>query len=227
LISVQAHHPELHLIYPEVWNEIPFVRESLSLFPKLRREVVPPHYHLKVPHLIMPEVKPWTPMFIPEQTTQVRSLLLNLANSIPATARKKVYISRKKAARKKFQDEAGAEAYFSDKGFDAVYMEELSFKEQIALARDAEEMIAITGAGTINALFMKPNSVLMDLTNTAYLKKKQYKFHYFKLCNILKIKYAVLFCQAENNPTLKHYSMQNLILNTQNFDHLYTQIQRP
>jgi len=227
LMSVQAHHAELHLIYPEVWDEFPFVRESLSLFPKLRWEVVPNHYHLKVPHLIMPEVKPWTPMFIPEQTKQVRSLLLNLANSIPATAKKKVYISRKKAARKKFQDEVGAEAYFSEKGFESVYMEELSFKEQIALARDAEEMIAITGAGTINAMFMKPNSLLLDLTNTAYLKKKQYKFHYFKMCNILKINYAVLFCEAENDPSLAHYSMQNLILNTENFEHLYAQIQRP
>lgn len=226
ILSVHEQHADLHLIYPEVWDEFPFVRESLGLFPELKWERIPNHYHLRVPNLIMPEVKPWTPMFIPEQTHQVRSLLLSLADSVPRHPGRKVYISRKKASRKKFNDEEAAETHFKNHGFEPAYMEELSFREQIALARDADEMLAITGAGTINAMFMQPGSLLLDLTNKAYLRKRQYKFHYFKLCNILKISYAVLFCEAEQDPKLAHYSMQNLILNPKNFDQLYAQIQQ-
>ena len=76
-------------------------------------------------------------------------------------------------------------------------------------------MTAITGAGLINILFMKEGGAFLDLTNEAYKTKKQYRFHYFKLCNLLNIDYAVSFFKHLNDDDVDHYSNQNLILDEQ------------
>ena len=98
-------------------------------------------------------------------------------------------------------------------GFSIVRMEELSFFEQIALMRQTKYMTAMTGAGLINILFMKNGGGFLDLSNEEYKSKSQYKFHYFKLCNILKIEYAVLFFESEKNDNVDHWSNQDLIEN--------------
>ena len=100
-------------------------------------------------------------------------------------------------------------------GFQAVEMEKLTFFEQIALMKQTKYMTAITGAGLINILFMKEGGAFLDLTNEAYKTKKQYRFHYFKLCNLLNIDYAVSFFKHLNDDDVDHYSNQNLILDEQ------------
>lgn len=224
ILAVKERHSELHLIYPEVWDSIPYVVDSLELFPDLRRERIPNHFHMKVPNLIMPEVKPWTPMFIPEQTHEVRDLLLNWAKDTPSKFGPKIYLSRERSARKRFSNEALAFQTLKERGFSSVFLEELPFKEQIATLRDAQEMLAITGAGTINAMFMPPESTLFDITNQDYLHRKQYKFHFFKMCTFLNIRYAVLFAQPERDPLVDHYSKQNLIFDPEAFSIMYKQV---
>ena len=70
---------------------------------------------------------------------------------------------------------------------------------------------AITGAGLINILFMERGGKFLDLTNEQYKRKSQYKFHFFKLCNILNIKYAVTFLDSDNDPAIDHWSNQDII----------------
>ncbi len=216
LLMARPFFKEVRLIYPETWHQLPFVQETLQLFPELEWEVIPEDVHLEVPHLFMPEVKPWTPMFIPEHVASIRNLLFGALDTkfnaqdamIPG-----VYISRKKAKRRKFDREDKAEAFFKELGLMPVAMEELSFFEQIALMRRSHSAAAITGAGLVNLLFKSTGGVFWDLTNEAYLTQSQYKFHYFKLCNILKIQYGVSFFPHESDPTCDHYSNQNLIYN--------------
>jgi capsular polysaccharide biosynthesis protein len=213
LLMVRDHLPNLTLIYPESWKKQAFVNETLALFPELDREEIPADVHLWVKNLVMPEVKPWTPMFIPEHVREVRNLLFkgfDIKQDYSATG-SNVYISRKSAGRRKFTDEEAVEDFLSEQGFFAVRMEELSFKEQVALMSEADLVAAITGAGLINLLFKKSGGGFLDFTNADYLHKSQYKFHYLKLCNILKIKYGVCFFNHENSPEVDHYSNQNLI----------------
>lgn len=213
LLMARPFFKEVRLIYPETWHRLPFVQETLQLFPELEWEVVPEDVHLEVPHLLMPEVKPWTPMFIPEHVQSIRHLLFGAldAQTKPAEAIDGVYISRKKAKRRRFDHEDRAEAYFRELGLEPVVMEELTFFEQIALMRRSHAVAAITGAGLVNLIFKSMGGAFWDLTNEAYLTQHQYKFHYFKLCNILRIQYGVSFFPHELDPTCDHYSNQNLI----------------
>lgn len=215
LLMVREHLKDLVLIYPQNWAGQTFVNETLKLFPELRIEVVPEDVHLFVKDLVMPEVKPWTPIFIPDQIHQVRSLLFdellgNDENSFSAPARR-VYMSRAVALRRRFTDEPLVEKIMHIHGFEVVHMERLTFVEQIALMRQTEFLTGITGAGLINIHFLSPGSIFLDLSNRDYLTKDFYKFHYFKLCNILKVDYALTFFDHENSPEVNFYGMQNLI----------------
>lgn len=212
LLMVKDELDGLTLIYPASWKKISFVNETLELFPQLKKIVIPADTHLFVKNLVMPEVKPWTPMFIPELVFEVRELLFKALKNIHIQSPfgDKIYISRKKAARKKFTDEERAEEVLNSLGFDAVCMEDYSFFEQIAIMQKAKYLITITGAGTINTLFMPKNSHLIDLPHKDYITKSQYKFHFYKLCNVLGISYSAIFLERENNPDVWHYSLQNL-----------------
>jgi len=216
LLSVEEHFEDLVLLYPEDWSNKPFVNESLAMFPQLKRKVIPKDVHLRVKNLVMPEVKPWTPMFIPEHIKRVREFLFSALDSkehVYNSSGDKVYLSRSNAVRRKFDKEDRIEVILRDKGFKAVQMENLSFFDQVSLMRQTKYMTGLTGAGHINIMFMKPGGGFLDLTNIKYLNREQYKFHFYKLCNIVNIPYGVSFFEHENKEGLDHYSNQNLILN--------------
>jgi capsular polysaccharide biosynthesis protein len=209
LLMVKEMHKDLVLIYPESWKNIAFVNESLSLFSDLDKIIIPRDVHLFVKNLVMPEVKPWTPMFIPELVQDTRSLLLNAFGE--ERNLKNIYISRKKAQRRQFNNENFVEEFFQSHGLESVVMEEMSFKEQIAVMYNSKIAAGITGAGLVNLMFMKEGSTFFDLTNIGYLSSKIYKFHYFKLANILKINYAVQFFKYEEIIEIKKFTQKPLI----------------
>ena len=213
LLSVREHLDEITLIYPEEWDKFTFVTETLALFPNLKIEKIQKGVHLFVPRLILPEVKPWSPMFIPELVFGTKQLLekhvLSLNLDLPKY--EKIYISRKKAARRKFLDENEIENFLNKEGFMAVVMEDYSFFEQIFLMMNAKVVCGITGAGHINAMFMKEGTYFFDFTNIGYKKSSIYKFHYHKLCNIVGLKYLVQFFDYKIDPNIIKFSQQPLI----------------
>jgi capsular polysaccharide biosynthesis protein len=227
LLMVQEHHKNLILIVPEQWKKFSFVCETLKLFPDLEKIEIPRDTHLWVKNLVLPEVKPWTPMFIPEHVFQVRDFLFDHFNiQSDKTSNHNTYISRKTAQRRKFTQEEYVELFLKDYGFNAVSMEELSFQDQISIMSNSNNTAAITGAGLVNLLFKKRGGVFIDFTNIEYLTKDQYKFHYLKLCNILDIDYNVCFFEHENSSDTDHYSNQNLIFNAREVKKILNKIQK-
>lgn len=212
LLMVKDHLKELTLICPESWRKFRFVQDTLALFQNLETIEIPTDVHLWVKNLIMPEVKPWTPMFIPEQVNQVRNFLFTNVAVKPTTAHQNIYISRGGAKRRNIVDNDHFEAFLESNNFRSVRMEELTFYEQIQLMRNTSNLVSVTGAGLINTLFLPNGSSLLDLTNKRYIHNSKYKFHYWKLCNILQVDYCVQFCETENSPEVSHFSNQNLIL---------------
>ena len=213
LLSVKEDVEDLILIYPESWKNLSFVNNTLSLFPKLRKEIIPKDLHLNVPKLVMPEVKPWTPMFIPKMVLETKYFIEEVVKqlNIEIPIYERIYISRKKAQRRKFLDENEIEAFLKKHGFQSIVMEDYSFFEQVYLMMNAKVTCGITGAGHINAMFMPKGSYFFDFTNQGYKNSKIYKFHYYKLCNIVHVNYLVQFFNFKEKPEIKKFSQQPLI----------------
>jgi capsular polysaccharide biosynthesis protein len=215
LLMTKQFHEEVVLIYPENWKDISYVNETLALFPSLKKVIIPSDNHLFVKKLMMPEVKPWTPIFVPELILEVKDLLqsnfLEKVDSENSEYRKGIYISRKGTIKKNFVDESLVENIVAEYGFDTVAMENFSFKEQINVINRSNSIIGITGAGLINQIFLNPKSNLIDITNIGYLNSDIYKFHYWKLSCILSLNYVVQFCEHENTYKWPNFSFENLI----------------
>ena len=212
LLMVREHLKDLVLIYPESWKKLTFVNETLALFPELQTEVIPTDVHLFVKDLVMPEVKPWTPMFIPDHVHAVRQLLIPpFAKNRPLSdGRIKICISRKGTFRS-FEHYTSVESILLERGYTMVAMEKLSFSEQIAVMNSAYSALGISGAGHTNIYFMNPDSYFLDITAFVNIQMKKYKLHFHKLANAIGVNYLIQFAenaQVENVP----YYNQNIIV---------------
>jgi len=213
ILMVKNHLKDLTLIYPESWDKFRFVKDTLSLFPELSIQKVETDKHLWVKNLIMPEVKPWTPMFIPEQVLEVRSFLLKSIQqkNFAELSSTNIYMSRRDSKRKNFENETDVSAMLKENGFIDIAFGDISMFEQINIIHKAQNVVSITGAGMSNFTFLSPGASVLDFTNEKYLSHKKYKFHYWKLSNIVEADYYVQFCPHTNHNHIPRFSLQNLI----------------
>lgn len=212
LLAFKDDFPYLTLLYPEYWKNYSYVNESLDLFPELEREVIPDDVHMVVPNLVFQDVKPFSNAFIPEQMQMVRELFQDWLQK--GSSAEKILISRAKA-RRQFVDNEQIESIFKEHGYQSVVYEDVSFRQQIELSSRASSLAGITGAGHVNALWMKEGGSFLDFTNEAYLKNRRYKFHFYDLACINQVQYTLFLCPHEGKPGVDHVGNQNLVPNRQ------------
>ncbi len=214
LLMVQDQLDELVLIYPEGWKKINYVNDTLDLFPQLKRIEITNDYHLFVKNLVMPEVKPWTPMLIPEQVFQIREFLFSKFDISTSKKERHIYISRSDAKYKKLINEEAVVNVIEKYNFETVTMSDRSLKSQIKLMQETKCLMSITGASMANLLFLPEGATLIDLTNNMYLTDRKYKFHFKKIMDILNGNYIVQFCEPLIDPNLPDIAMYDINADT-------------
>jgi len=75
----------------------------------------------------------------------------------------KIFVSRRKATTRRITNEDEVEKYLTDKGFKTVFLEDLSFKEQVLLFNNAGIIISVHGASLANLLFCKRNTEVVEI----------------------------------------------------------------
>jgi capsular polysaccharide biosynthesis protein len=126
---------------------------------------------------------------------------------IPAIEpKRKIYLSRKyqdqKDSSRKFND-SEVEALFERFGFEIVYPEQLSFKEQISIYADTKILAGPVGSAMHNAAFMNENGTVLILAPNSFLfktdahisKVKKHTLYYFLhdsgSTNIKRVNYEI------------------------------------
>ena len=98
---------------------------------------------------------------------------------------KKIYISRKKANRRRVVNESELQEMLNSFGVDIVYMEDLTFSNQRALMEQTKMVISNHGAGLTNMIFMKEGSTVVELKANA----EDINNCFFNLASALNHKY--------------------------------------
>ncbi len=80
----------------------------------------------------------------------------------------RIHVSRAKAARRRVTNEAELTAALAAAGFVTVYLEDLSWAEQIAAFRAARVIVAPHGAGLANLAFCAPGARVVELVGREY-----------------------------------------------------------
>jgi hypothetical protein len=197
LIMVQETFPGAVLLLPEKIGTMPFVSDSLKMFPNINVVEVKDEHHIFVKNYIFAEVRPWTSQFDVNVLEKVRSVCFDYLDKakISVDEIKYVYVSRKKAMRRKIANELELEQYLYSKGFESICFEDHSVFEQIAMMRRAKVVISLHGAGLTNTIFIGSGSSVLELSPIPD-KESQFRFPFWRICDLLKINYQIQFCKT-------------------------------
>lgn len=138
----------------------------------------------------------------------VNKIIQNIPNRINPAPENKIYISRKKAPKRKIVNEIDLEALLHSEGFSTIIMEDLNFEQQVQLIQSASILIACHGAGLANCIFMKPNTVVIDL-----VPGNLPEFCFWNLAHARQLHYAHVHCKTvgvEKNPAFNDIEVDML-----------------
>ncbi len=203
IISGMEVNKEVKVLLPLHFKQYDFMLESLgalkteAVFYDINQRIVV--NKLFAPSHLQPA------QFDPEYILKVRDAFQPCVTSnLPE---KKIYISRKKANRRKVINEQELHNMLIAYGFITVYMEELSFSNQQALMNETKILISNHGAGLTNMLFMKEGSTVIELkADTLDINNC-----FFNLATALNHQYYYTINQSDSNEIQKANIMVDLI----------------
>lgn len=205
----EVDQDKLYLLYPEEWDSIPYVSESLQYF-DIPIKRIPRDHHIFVKYLIMPETRQWTNSF---DSTSIRAVyhwfsFLKKSNK----PFRRIYLTRKKRSVRCVENETELIDILKKFEFEILSFEDLSFIDQATLMMQTSHFISIHGAGFSNMLFMQPKTSVLELINFEYAKI-EYTFPFWKLADSLDIHYYYQFGFLKENSGFKMIKNNNYDLN--------------
>jgi hypothetical protein len=189
------------LIYPEEWDNIRYVKESLECF-NINKILIPKDNHLFVKNLILPHTREWTASFLPGELDKVKFKILPYAIK-KATFKKdikRLYLSRKNSRSRSVLNEEELVAVLDKYNFTSISFDDISFWNQVFIMSQLECFISIHGAGFSNVIFMKEGTSVLELVNQAYADM-EYKFPFWKMTVSSNLKYYVQFGKIASKNT--------------------------
>ena len=199
LIKVHSEYPKATLLLPEEILQFSYVKKTLQMFPDLEVFEVKKSHHIFVKNYVFAQVRSWTSQFEYDDLQLVRNKCFNFIDSQKQSniSMPLVYVSRRKAKRRNITNEFEVEEYLQSKGFTNICFEDYSVFEQIAIMRQAKVFISLHGAGLTNTIFMSPNASVLELSPIPD-KDNQFRFPFWRMCDLLQVKYSIQFCPTIN-----------------------------
>lgn len=119
------------------------------------------------------------------------------------TPPRKIFIVRKTEMRRLVNQDEVLDV-FQASGYEPVVLEDLSFREQVAMFSEATAVAGVHGAGFSNLLFMKPGSFVFELINEGYRNGC-----FFNLANAMDLRVTILPCRTAGDADrgLKHLDL--------------------
>ncbi len=116
----------------------------------------------------------------------LRTKLLPL-DADQAKARRRLYITRRLAARRRVVNEDELAPILNDHGFEVIEAENLTVKEQIELFSQAEAVVSLHGAGLTNTIFADSGCKVLEIFDPHHVF-----VHYYALADVMKHDYWYL-----------------------------------
>ena len=199
----------LVLLYPEEWDSIPYITESLKAF-NIAHYRIPSGHHLFVDNLILPETREITAFFCPEHIQLVRNRLLKEAKkrSSLSNTPKKIYLTRGKNVKRAIANEDELQICFLENDFDIVSFDNLTIWDQIIYINNTDILFTNHGAGFANAMFMEPNKIALEFLEKDFAHYAN-PFPHWKLASAVNVHYAYQFCRSDKTKDIPYTHLKN------------------
>jgi capsular polysaccharide biosynthesis protein len=190
----KARNPKCPVILPESYKSLSYVTQTLELL-GMRVEYFKSRQNVKVNTLILTARTAVFPHFNELLTRKTREML---GKSTDKTPHRSVYISRKLAQKRKAHNELEVELLLRKKGFEIVYAEQLSVKQQIQLMSETALLVALHGAALTNMLFMAEGAKVLELRNEGDSVTQCY----FNLASALGLRYYYTLNKGDHKDSI-------------------------
>lgn len=174
-------------------------KESLSLVGVTLDETVPlANNYLELEVLYFPSYvgEPGNPHAAAIEWLREKLVRKETVNGRPA---RRVYITRRLAARRRISNESEIEPVLNEYGFEPVEAENLTVREQIDLFSEAEAVLGLHGAGLTNMIFASPGCKVLEIFDPDHVF-----VHYYALAEIMKHDYWYLVGSRSANNSFVH-----------------------
>ena len=170
---------------------------------------------IKVSCLLLPsfpitrnESTDWTNIYFPAVIRKLNEI--SLIQTYNEEDKTNLIISRKKATQRRIVNLETFVERYSDLNFKVVFLEEMNFKEQMQLFRNAKIVLSTHGAGLVNLLFSEEAEVIEFFPTN---RTNRDAFYFYQITQALNFKHTTIEYDSFN-------SEQDLILNQKHFDFL-------
>ncbi|NER38457.1 MAG: DUF563 domain-containing protein [Oscillatoria sp. SIO1A7] len=175
---------------------LPYQRETLNILGIPESKIVQSSRspHIRAEQLIVPSL-PGTVGIMTEKTGQfLRREILPQKIWQQASAPERIYISRKSASYRRVVNEDEIISVLRKFGFVAIALENLSFREQVALLAAAKVIVSPHGAGLTNLVFCNPGAKVIEI-----FARVAVSANYWLLSNMVELDYYYLLGEPLEN----------------------------
>jgi hypothetical protein len=199
---------DLILLYPEEWDNIPYISESLKAF-QIEHFRIPAGHHLFIDNIVFPEVREITSYFYPEHIKLVRDRLLDEAKQRSQLTHtpKKIYLTRGINVKRAIANESELQECFRKHGFEIVSFENLSIWDQITYMNNSDILFTNHGAGFSNVIFMEPNKIALEFLEKDFAHYAN-PFPHWKLAAAVDVNYAYQLCLSDKTNNISYQPLK-------------------
>jgi len=148
------------------------------------------------------------PHRVPSAIISMRKILLKNVQKI--SGHKRIFISRQKQKLRFIENENEVMQLLAHYGFEKIYMEDLSYEQQISICANAKYIVGPHGAGLANLLFAREDASVLELSGAPDIWKPVTDF--YRLSNILNLKYFYQECEFGENSQVKDFHHGSLVV---------------
>jgi hypothetical protein len=171
LLMTLSKFPAAKIVMPE--NCPGYIVEGLAmaLGPEVSDRFITCTTPVRVETLLMPQYHQSPEFTCPEVVDLLRSRVKSklMAETLAPRSGSKIYISRRRAGRRRLKGEERLEERLQKRGFRILHLENISFDEQIRIFHDAEIVVATHGAGLSNIVWSEAPCKVVEIFPKNYI----------------------------------------------------------
>mgnify|MGYP003547088335 CR=1 FL=1 len=187
----------------------PYQQETLNLLGIDKDKIIESdrHSHIQASELIVPSFPGYLD-WVPEGTIKfLRETFLPQINSNQNNQNhSKIYVSRARAKNRRLVNELEVSQLLTKLGFVTVFLEEMSFLEQVKTFANAKMIVSPHGSGLTNLVFCSPHTQVVELFSPNYIRTD-----YWMISQQLDLQHYYIVGQNFSCSSLRNLMYQNAL----------------
>ena len=187
----------------------PYQQETLNLLGIAQDKIIESdrHSHIQASELIVPSFPGYLD-WVPEGTIKfLRETFLPQINSNQNNQNhSKIYVSRARAKNRRLVNEMEVSQLLTKLGFVTVFLEEMSFLEQVKTFANAKMIVSPHGSGLTNLVFCSPHTQVVELFSPNYIRTD-----YWMISQQLDLQHYYIVGQNFSCSSLRNLMYQNAL----------------